>query len=136
MKILIYSTSIIFLTFFLKISVSAQSIIDFETGTVFTGYNNVRIPGDVGTYFSLKDDLKANAQIFYRVRASYVIKSRHTLSLLYAPLETKSEGSVANDIFFEGVSFPASTQLVGKYKFNSYRLTYRYDIVHKPTIVF
>lgn len=136
MKNIIYSTSILFLTFFLKISVNAQSIIDFETGTVFTGYNDVRIPGDLGTNFSLKDDLKAKTQIFYRLRVSYTIKSRHTLSLLYAPLETKSEGSVANDIFFEGVLFPVSTELVGTYKFNSYRLTYRYDIVQKPRFEF
>jgi len=136
MKTLIYLISILFLTIFLKISVNAQAIIDFETGPVFTGYNDVRIPGDLGTYFSLKDDLKAKTQIFYRLRASYTIKSRNTLSLLFAPLKTKSEGSVANDIFFEGVLFPASTELVGTYKFNSYRLTYRYDIVQKPRFEF
>ena len=103
---------------------------------VFTGYNDVRIPGDQGTLFSLQNDLKAKTQIFYRLRASYTIKSRHTLSLLFAPLETKSEGSVANDIFFEGVVFPANTNLIGTYKFNSYRLTYRYDIVQKPGFEF
>lgn len=136
MKKIICSTYIILLTFFLKTSVSAQAVLDFETGTVFTGNNNVRIPGDLGTYFSLKDDLKAKTQIFCRLRASYVIKTRHILSLLYAPLETKSEGSVANDIFFEGVLFPANTELFGTYKFNSYRLTYRYDIVQKPRFEF
>jgi hypothetical protein len=43
---------------------------------------------------------------------------------------------VSNDIFFEGVLFPANTELVGTYKFNSYRLTYRYDIINKSRIVF
>ena len=57
MKNLIYSAFILFLAFFLKISVNAQAIVDLETGAVFTGYNNVRIPGDQGTLFSLKDDL-------------------------------------------------------------------------------
>jgi len=132
MKTLIYLISILFLTIFLKISVNAQAIIDFETGPVFTGYNDVRIPGDLGTFFSLKDDLNAKTQIFYRLKASYTIKSRHTLSLLYAPLETKSEGSVANDIIFEGAVFPANIELTGTYKFNSYRLTYRYDIETDP----
>jgi len=136
MKTLIYSISILFLTFFLKISVNAQAIIDFETGAVFTGYNDVRIPGDKGTFFSLKNDLKPKTNIFYRLKVSYTIKSRHTLSLLYAPLETKSEGSVPNDIFFEGVVFPANSQLIGTYKFNSYRLTYRYDIVKNPGFEF
>jgi hypothetical protein len=136
MKTLVYSISILFLHFFLKISVNAQAIIDFETGAVFTGYNDIRIPGDQGTLFSLKDDLETKTKIFYRLRASYIIKSRHTLSLLYAPLEAQSEGSVANDILFEGVLFPANTQLNVTYKFNSYRLTYRYDIIQKNRFEF
>jgi hypothetical protein len=136
MKTFIKSIFILFLTFLHNKSVNAQAIIDFETGSVFTGYNDVRIPGVQGTFFSFKDDLKAKTKIFYRLRASYTIKSRHTLSLLYAPLETKSEGSVAKDIFFEGVLFQANTQLNGTYKFNSYRLTYRYDIINKPKIFF
>ena len=116
--------------------IKAQVMIDVETGAVFTGYNDVRIPGDMGTFFSLKDDLIPKTELFYRIRLNCTIKSRHTLSLLYAPLETKSEGSVANDIFFEGVVFPANTELEGTYKFNSYRLTYRYNIMQKPRFEF
>ncbi len=136
MKTLVYSITILLLTFSFYISIKAQAQIDLESGLVFTGYNNVRIPGDQGTFFSLKDDLQAKTEIFYRLRVSYTIKSRHTISLLYAPLETKSEGSVANEIFFEGVLFPANTKLKGTYKFNSYRLTYRYEIVKSSKIDF
>jgi hypothetical protein len=117
-------------------NVKAQALIDFETGSVFTGYNNVQVPGNLGTRFSLKNDLIPKAEFFYRVRLNYTIKSRHTISLLYAPLETKSEGSVTNNIFFEGVLFPANTKLIGTYKFNSYRLTYRYAIVQKTNFEF
>ena len=118
------------------LSVDGQASFDLETGAVGTGYNNVRIPGDQGTLFSLKDDLISKTEVFFRLRASYTIKSRHTLSLLYAPLETISNGNVTHDIFFEGVTFPANTDLAGTYKFNSYRLTYRYDIVLKPKFEF
>lgn len=117
-------------------SLKTQAIIDVESGPIFTGYNDVRIPGDQGTLFSLKDDLVSKTDIFYRIRLNYTVKSRHTLSLLYAPLETKSEGSLINDISFEGVVFPLNTELIGTYKFNSYRLTYRYDIVRKSKIEF
>jgi hypothetical protein len=117
-------------------SIKAQALIDLESGLVFTGSNDVRIPGDEGTLFSLKDDLIPETEFFYRIRLNYTIKSRHTFSLLYAPLETTSEGSVPNDIFFEGVVFPANTELTGTYKFNSYRLTYRYEIVRKPRFEF
>ena len=122
--------------FFNSLSLNGQASIDLETGAVATGYNNVRIPGDQGTLFSMKDDLIPKTKIFYRIRVSYTIKTRHTLSLLYAPLEIKSDGNVSNDILFEGVTFPANTDLAGTYKFNSYRLTYRYDIVLKPKFEF
>lgn len=136
MKAIVYLISILFLTFSLSISVKAQALIDLESGLVFTGYNDVRIPGDQGTFFSLKDDLVSEPAYFYRIKFSYTIKSRHTLSLLYAPLETKSEGSMTQDVLFEGVVFPSNTELEGTYKFNSYRLTYRYDIVKKPRFEF
>jgi predicted porin len=136
MKTLTHSITIFLLTFSFSISVKAQVQIDFESGVVSTGYNDVRIPGDQGTFISLSDDLQDETKIFYRLRASYTIKSRHTISILYAPLETKSEGSVANDIFFEGVLFPANTQLNSAYKFNSYRLTYRYRIANSSKLTF
>jgi hypothetical protein len=124
------------LLIFLSMSVHSHTLLDIETGIVATGYNDVRIPGNQGTLFSLKDDLKTEAKIYYRLRVSYVIKSRHTLSLLYAPLELKSEGTVPYDISFAREIFPANTKLNGTYKFNSYRLTYRYDIVKSPKIDF
>ena len=128
---------ILFLLLFIGVSkLKAQALIDLETGVVSTGYNNVRIPGDLGTRFSLKDDLIPKAAFFYRIRLNYTIKSRHTISLLYAPLETKSEGRIPNEIFFEGTMFPANTELIGTYKFNSYRLTYRYNIILKPKFEF
>ena len=88
MKTIIYSISILLLIFSLSISVKAQASIDLESGAVFTGKNDVRIPGNQGTLFSLKDDLISKTAFFYRIRLSYTIISRHTISLLYAPLET------------------------------------------------
>jgi hypothetical protein len=136
MKKIFFSTIIAFMLLCWASSIRAQALIDLESGLVFTGYNDVRIPGDQGTLFSLKDDLNPKTGFFYRIRLNYTIKSRHTLSLLYAPLQTKSKGSLSNDILFEGVIFPANTELNGTYKFNSYRLTYRYDIVNRPKILF
>lgn len=130
----------LFLIFLLYIfnaeKANAQHEIELESGIVFTGYNDVRIPGNTGTLFSLKDDLTPDPKVFLRARISYTIKSRHILSLLYAPLKVKSKGSVPENILFEGVEFPANTELTGIYIFNSYRLTYRYTIVNKPRLEF
>jgi hypothetical protein len=135
-KFLLSATCFVFILSFNVLSLNGQASFDLETGAVGTGYNNVRIPGDEGTLFSLKDDLISKTEIFFRIRVNYTIKTRHTLSLLYAPLETASNGNLPYDIFFEGVTFPANTDLTGTYKFNSYRLTYRYEIVLKPKFEF
>ncbi len=116
--------------------VKAQANIDIESGAVFTGYNNVRIPGNTGSLFSLKTDLEAEPSAFIRIRAGYTIKSRHTISLLYAPLMVKSNGSTNKQIDFEGVMFPSNTALNARYTFNSYRITYRYDIVKRSKFEF
>jgi len=128
--------AILFLMLVHACTADAQALIDFETGAVFTGYNNVRIPGNQGTRFSLKDDLKPKTAFFYRLRLNYTLRRRHTFSLLYAPLQTQSKGRIANDVLFEGVVFPANTDLVGDFKFNSYRFTYRCDLVRRRKIVF
>lgn len=135
-KLLISAAFLALILSFNVLSLNGQVSFDIETGAVATGYNNVRIPGDQGTLFSLKDDLISKTEIFFRLRANYTIKSRHTLSLLYAPFETVSTGNVPYDILFEGATFPANTDLKGTYKFNSYRFTYRYEIVLKPKFEF
>lgn len=114
----------------------AQFFLDIESGVVFTGYNDVRIPGNTGTMFSMSEELKASPKVDLRIRAGYTFGTRHNLSLLYAPLSVKSEGSINRDINFEGVVFQANTDINGIYKFNSYRITYRYDIVERPKFEF
>ena len=117
--------------FFFSMQGTAQVFFDVETGAVFSGYNNVRIPGDTGTLFSLSRDLTTKSSIFYRLRLGFTFRERNHLSILYAPLTLKATGQVNQDIFFFEENFPASTPLDGTYTFNSYRLTYRYDLLRK-----
>jgi hypothetical protein len=117
-------------------TLDAQISLDLETGIVSTGYNDIRIPGNQGTLFSLNEDLEASSKIFYRVRLNYKTGSRHTFSLLFAPLTILSDGRLPADISFAGEVFPANSDIDATYKFNSYRLTYRYDIVRKPKLDF
>jgi hypothetical protein len=127
---------IILISVCLTASLNAQVILDVETGIVSTGYNDVRIPGNEGTFISLKNDLKPSSDIFYRIKLNYTFSSVHTLSLLYAPLIVKSEGRLTKDVNFAGKIFFANKDLSGSYKFNSYRLTYRYDFVQNPNLEF
>ncbi len=131
----IYVLFVVAVVFF-PFTTKAQLSLDIESGAVIAGYNNVRIPGDAGTLFSLTDDLNAIPAVFYRLRAGYTIKSRHTVSVLYAPLTVKSDGTATFPIDFEGITFPANTSLDASYTFNSYRITYRYDFVKKTRFEF
>ena len=99
-----------------------QWFLDVENGAVLSGYNDVEIPRDTGTRFSLSEDLTTEAAYFFRLRAGYQWKSRHTISVLFAPLRLKATGSLDREVFFYEELFPAGIPLTGHYKFNSYRL--------------
>lgn len=112
----------------------AQVDLDIETGAIFPGYNDVRIPGDDGTLFSLTEELEADPGAFYRIRVMYHFSERHHLGALYAPLSYNSTGQLDRALVFEGETFPAQTPLESTYKFNSYRLFYRYDFLRSDAI--
>ncbi len=110
----------------------AQGLIDLETGMVSLLYNDVRVPNEGGTLFSISDDLTTDPSAFLRLRLGYRLGKKHHLSLLMAPLTLKAEGQAEKDLSFSGETFPAGTFLEGKYTFNSYRLTYRFDLKQSP----
>ncbi len=123
---------IIFITGFQSIGASYE--IDFETGVAFTGYNDVRIPGNSGTLFSLKDDLSPRSSYFLRFRATGRFGKRHVLSFLAAPLKIRSEGRLDRHVNYEGFVFEAGDLLKADYRFDSYRITYRYEFYNKGKI--
>jgi hypothetical protein len=112
----------------------AQISIDVETGIVFTGLNHARIPGDNGTFISFSGELESDPKIFGRVRAAYRFSPRSEILLLFAPLQNTYNGSVARDVFFQGVNYPAGTHLNATYKFNSYRASYRYYVLDREKL--
>jgi hypothetical protein len=108
-----------------------QWFVDFENGLALPGYNDVEIPRDIGTRFSLSEDLRTDPGYFARFRFGYQWKSRHTLSVFASPFRLRAAGSVGEEVRFFEETFDPGTPLTGVYKFNSYRLTYRYDLVRK-----
>jgi hypothetical protein len=103
--------------------------VQFENGGTFTSSNDVRIPGDTGTQFSLTDDLTTEHTYYWRVRAEYRPATKHVISVLVAPLTLKAAGTINRAIAFNGDVFGAGVPLEASYRFNSYRLTYRYEFV-------
>lgn len=104
--------------------------LDLETGGVWSVYNDVRIPGRGGTGFSLTDDFTSGAAPYTRVRVGLTL-GRHELSALYAPLRLSAAGLAPADVVFSGTVFPAATPLRASYRFDSYRLGWRYRLVDR-----
>jgi hypothetical protein len=105
----------------------SQLSLDAETGGAIFGYNNIRIPGDAGTDFSIADDnFLRQLTPFFRGRVSYTIGERHTVSALYAPLVISARGTFEEPVRFNNEIFAQDIGTYAKWKFNSYRLSYQY----------
>ncbi len=108
----------------------AQIRLDLESGLVLgTNYNKIRIPNAGGTLVDIAKELDVKPKVFFRLRADYIINNRHHISALYAPLTVRYDGNFSEDVRFNNVVFAANRPVSVDYKFNSYRLTYRYDFV-------
>lgn len=117
-----------FLLFVAVASASAQAFIDVEGGAAFTGYNDVAIPADTGTRLSLKDEVSSDPAAAIRLRLGYTF-GRHTVSALYAPLTVHGSGTLDKDISYRGKNFTKGSDVESVYRFDSYRLTYRYALI-------
>jgi len=122
--------------FFLAALLAAPAVagwsVDLEAGPAFCQYNDVQIPTDSGTRFSLVDDLAPSVALGLRARVSRTFGNRHWVSLLAAPLRLTSRGSFDRPVLFYGTTFGAGEEVAALYRFDSYRLTWRYALVRAP----
>ncbi len=110
--------------------------IEAEVGAAFSGYNDVRSPNNnnPSPLLSLTKDLKSDPVFSNRLQVHYRPHPRHQISLLAAPLRVKPSGTLPNDILYEGVNFYAGEHVDALFRFDSYRLGYRY-FFPKPLFV-
>ena len=109
----------------------AEYVVNLQGAVVFTEKNDVRIPGDSGTKFSLSDDLSADSSYTGRLEAGYLHKGRDYFGIVVAPLSVDSHGRMDSDISYAGTTFPAGTDLDATFRFDSYRFTWRRKLVSK-----
>jgi hypothetical protein len=102
--------------------------VDLEVGLLSTGRNDVRIPGDSGTRFSLAEGaFSPRSATYFRIQGGLAL-GRHHLLATAAPLRVDSDGQGGDALQFAGSTFtPSST--TAHYRFDTYRLTYRYAVV-------
>jgi hypothetical protein len=107
---------------------------DLETGLVNSGYNVVRISGEDGTQISLSDDFQIQSSPFLRFKVYYAFNEEHAVGALYAPLSLWAEGQAPYPIVFADQTFPENTPLKALFRFDNYRLTYRYRFWKTETL--
>lgn len=112
----------------------ARVEVDTEAGVAFVSRNDARIPGNQGTTLSLVDDLHTPATPVFRLRLGYRFGQRHFVTALYAPLQLNATGTLDKDVVFMGATYAAGSDVLAVYRFNSYRLTYRYSFVWRDSL--
>lgn len=109
---------------------------DFELGAAWASRNDQGVPGKDGTRFSLVDDLTTPILPAFRARLGWDINERQHASALFAPLRATSRGKFDRDVDFNGSTFHAGRPVVAIYRFDSYRLTWRYRIIRSADWTF
>lgn len=104
----------------------------FESGGVWQNRNDVRIPPDTGTEFSITDLIGAGPSSAVRAEFTARLTERQQLRLVYAPLRVTGSGVPVDPIEFAGRTFTA-TPVDAEYQFSSYRATYRFRLVDGET---
>ncbi len=107
--------------------------IEVEGGPVWQSRNDVRVPNDGGTEFSLVDTIGKGPDTAFRVDVSFDPWERHGFRFVVAPLEVKGEGRFDKAVAFAGETFAAAVPTDAAYKFSSYRVTYRYRFFRGST---
>jgi hypothetical protein len=100
--------------------------VELELGSAWQARNKVQIPGATGTRFALDDVVGSGPWFTGRVNFNWNVKGRHGLRLVLAPLGYDETGFLPYPVEFAGQSFSDEQPVEARYRFNSWRATYRY----------
>jgi hypothetical protein len=104
-----------------------------EGGAVWQNRNDVRVPNETGTEFSLPDVIGNGPYGVFRAEFDFNLAEKHSLRFVFAPLEITDSGTLAEEISFAGELFDPNVNTEANYKFSSYRISYRYRFYNGPT---
>jgi len=108
-------------------------VVELEAGPAWQSRNDVQIPNDqTGTRFSLVDLVGSGPLPAARLYILWNINERHGLRLLLAPLSYTKSGQFPSSVNFAGETFQPGVPTDATYKFNSFRVGYRYHIHQGP----
>jgi hypothetical protein len=100
--------------------------VEVEGGPVWQSRNDVRVPSEGGTDFSLVDTIGKGPSAAFRVDVGFNPWEKHGFRAVIAPLEIDGTGSFDEPVSFAGETFAPGVPTEASYQFSSYRFTYRY----------
>ena len=107
--------------------------LQLEGGPLWQSRNDVRIPNETGTKFSLVDAVGSGPYSAFRVEAFVEINEKNGLRFVAAPLVIEDDATLGETVLFAGGSFAPGVPTEATYKFSSYRATYRYRVYEGDT---
>jgi hypothetical protein len=106
---------------------SGRLLLEIEAGPVLATRNDVQIPPDAGTRFSLLDTTGRGAWPFARIAGTLVFGERHAVKIVAAPVRQRGTATLDFPVFFVDRQFAAGVPTEGSYQFDTYRMGYRYS---------
>lgn len=108
-------------------AVALDASVEVESGALWQTRNDVAIPGDSGTEFSLLEIIDTPVWV-NRLYVSIFPKHRHEVRILVAPLRLEGSGTLEKRVDFAGHTFNSTDPTKALFRFDSYRITYRYEL--------
>jgi hypothetical protein len=102
---------------------------EVEAGTAWISRNDAAVPGDTGTRVALDELTGSGPAAVGRGYLTWRPAGRHELRALVAPLSVSGTGEIDGPVDFAGASYAAGVPTRAKYRFDSYRLTWRYRLL-------
>jgi len=101
--------------------------LNVEAGAVWQSRNVARIPNTAESSRISLRELQGNGPFDYaRIEGTWQLRDRHQLRALYAPLTISGSERPSTPLRFAGKNFVAGESTETHYRFDSYRLSYRY----------
>lgn len=107
---------------------------EIESGLAWTKRLDFRYPSVGGDTVAL-NDIDEKTLLHFRLEAWLDLPGPHKIRGLYTPYSYKVSNTPTENIFFIDTTFAAGQGTNYEYKFNSYRLTYIYELISAAGLV-
>lgn len=101
--------------------------VQLELDASWQGRNDVQIPNDSeGTRFDLDALTGSGPFLAGRTTVDLDLDGRNGLRFVAAPLRSQGTGTFDDEVDFQGETYAADTDTLARYRFDTYRLTWRW----------